>query len=131
MDVDDEFFRDPTAYRRMGCSCASEPGAPATAHGCVCTGCGARCLECPGFGYAQAPEKRFHQILSRARSIIRRKVRTRGRPPGYLRLTVDEIRVLVRKRRAEDPQHWINEYVDLGPPVRLFDVIVVIDRRKR
>lgn len=131
MDVDDPFRLDPLEYRRIGCGCAVDPTPSTVEHGCVCPSCSARCLECPGFGYTQIPEKKFYQILSHARSIVRRKVRTRGRPPGFLRLTVEEIRVLIRKRRAEDPDHWINEYVDLGPPVRIFDVPVVVDRRKR
>lgn len=131
MDVDDHRFPDRRYWRKRACDCPTLPAAPLVRHGCRCEECGARCLECPGFGFAQAPEKHFHQILSRVRSIIRRRVRSRGRPPGFVRLPIAEIRVLVRKRRAEDQAHWINEYVDLGPPVRIFDVIVVADRRKR
>lgn len=129
MDVDDR-CADPRLWRKMACDCPALPTPPIVRHGCLCP-CGAQCLECPGFGYAQAPEKRFHQILSRVRSVIRRRVRTRGRPPGYVRLSREEIRVLVRKRRAEDADHWICDYVEVGPPVRIFDVIVVTDRRKR
>ena len=129
MDVDDA-CADPRLWRKMVCDCEALPGPPNVRHGCLCA-CGAQCLECPGWGYAQAPEKRFHQILSRVRSVIRRRVRTRGSPPGFVRLSKQEIRVLVRKRRAEDSDHWICDYVDIGPPVRIFDVIVVRDRRKR
>jgi hypothetical protein len=46
-------------------------------------------------------------------------------------LSTNEVRILVRKRRAEARDHWIHEYVDPGPPVRVFDVIVVTDRRIR
>jgi hypothetical protein len=130
MDVDDR-YADPRHWRTMACGCAESPTAPTTAHGCRCPACAAQCLECPGFGYAQAPEKRFHEILTHVRSVIRRRVRRCGRPPGFVRLARPEIRVLVRKRRAEDPDHWINDYVELGPPVRVFDVLVVTDRRYR
>lgn len=130
MDVDDG-FAVPGDYRKMACGCEALPSVPLVACGCRCDDCGATCRECPGFGFAQAPEKHYHQILSRVRSIIRRRVRSHGRPPGFVRLDRNEIRVLVRKRRAEDRDHWIRMYVDVGPPVRVFDVIVVIDRRKR
>jgi hypothetical protein len=130
MDVDDD-RADPRLARLMACECPALPTKPTVECGCLCPSCGSQCKECPGFGFAQAPEKRFLEILTRVRSIIRRRVRTGGRPPGFVRLARAEIRVLVRKRRAEDPDHWINEYVDLGPPVRVFDVLVVTDRRKR
>jgi len=130
MDVDDPFVRDPEEYRRMTCECETPPAPPEVSFGCRCPSCGAQCRECSGFGYAAPPIRRVHQILSYVRSQIRRRVRTRGHPPGYVRLTRDEIRVLQRKRRLEDVDHWIHEYVDVGPPVRVFDVIVVVDRRK-
>lgn len=129
MDVDDD-RADPRLRRKMGCDCDALPIPPIVAHGCLCQDCGAQCRECPGWGFAQAPEKRFLEILTRVRSIIRRRVRRSGRPPGFVRLPRREIRVLVRKRRSEDPDHWINDYIDLGPPVRVFDVIVVTDMRR-
>ncbi len=131
MDVDDNLLPDPREYRLRGCKCVVDPGPPLVEYGCICTSCDTKCRKCPGFGYAKAPEKRFYQILSRARSVIRRKVRTCGRTPGYLRLSNAEVRVLIRKRNAEDPDHWINECFEVGPPVRIYDVIVVVDRRKR
>jgi hypothetical protein len=130
MDVDDA-FADPGSYRLRGCGCAANPTPVSVGSGCACGDCGGKCGLCPGFGFAQAPERRFHQILSRVRSVVRRSVRTAGRPPGFVRLSLAEIRVLARKRRAEATDHWIYDYVDLGPPVRIFDVIVVADRRKR
>lgn len=130
MDVDDN-LADPRFWRKMACECGEKPTAPRMAHGCLCPACAKQCFECPGFGFAQEPEKRFIKILTHVRSVIRRRVRTVGRPPGYVRLTTAEIRVLVRKRRAEDSDHWINDYVDVGPPVRVFDVIVVEDRRRK
>jgi hypothetical protein len=130
MDVDDDFVL-PRDYRTMACDCRVNPSPPLVLSGCRCTSCNATCRECPGYGFVQAPEKRFHQILTRVRSMIRRRVRIKGSPPGYVRLSNNEIRVLVRKRRAEDSGHWINDYVDLGPPIRVFDVLVVPDRRKR
>lgn len=130
MDVDDYFCRDPAQYRRMGCRCAVDPAPPKVDFGCLCPSCGAQCRECSGYGFSDPPVKRVHQILSRVRSRIRRRVRTRGNPPGFVRLTQVEIRTLLRKREDEDADHWIKEYVEPGPPVRVMDVIVVVDRRK-
>jgi hypothetical protein len=130
MDVDDE-YADPRRYRKMACACAAPPAPPLVAFGCRCEACGSPCRECPGFGFASPPEKNCQQILSRVRSLINRRVRAGGRPPGYIRLSWNEVRVLSRKRRAETREHWISEYVDLGPPVRVFDVIIVVDRRIR
>lgn len=131
MDVDDPFVRDPGDCRRMGCDCRSIPTAPEVDYGCLCPDCGATCLECVGFGYAAPPVRKFHQILSRVRGQIRRRTRVRGNPPGYVRLSEGEIGVILRKRTEEDEGHWIHEVVELGPPMRIFDVIVVRDRRKR
>lgn len=130
MDVDDAYAA-PGTYRKMACRCDALPAPPLVAFGCRCDSCGTPCRECPGFGFASPPERNCQQILSRARAVINRQVRVRGRPPGYIRLSWNEIRVLMRKRRAETRDHWICEYVDPGPPVRLFDVIVVVDRRIR
>lgn len=130
MDVDDN-LADPRNFRKMACACDSKPTPPLVAFGCRCELCGSTCRECPGFGFASPPEKNCQQILTRVRSIIRRRFRKVGHPPGYVRLTRNEIRVLTRKRRAETRGHWIHEYVDPGPPVRVFDVIVVVDRRIR
>lgn len=74
--------------------------------------------------------KRVHEILGRIRSRIKRQTKNRGRPPGYVRLVYVDVRVLLRKLRSESEDHWIREFVDPGPPVRVFDTIVVIDRRR-
>lgn len=132
LDVDDVLReRLGLVPRRMECACARDPLPVRVGHGCLCSGCGAQCTECPGYGYAQAPEKRFHQILSRVRTTINRRLKVRGRPPGFVRLPAADIGVLVRKRRSEEGDHWIHAYVDVGPPVRVFDVIVIADRRYR
>ncbi len=128
MDVDDD-FATPDVYRRMACACAANPAAPLVSFGCRCEACDATCRECPGFGFAAPPERNCQQILSRVRAVINRRSRSNRRPPGFVRLSKSEIRVLVRKRRAESRGHWIHEYVDPGPPVRVFDVLVVVDRR--
>lgn len=130
MDVDDDFRTDPADYRRMGCECAVEPCAPAVSFGCLCPSCGATCKDCPGFGYAEPPQRKFHHILSRIRSQIRRRERRRGHPPCYVRVVEADIRVLLRKRLSEEADHWIHSHIDLGPPLRIYDVIVIADRRK-
>ena len=130
MDVDDHFRTDPAAYRRMGCGCAVDPAPPEVSFGCRCPSCGATCQECPGFGYAEPPQRRFHHVLSRIRSQVRRRERRRGNPPCYVRVTEADIRVLLRKRLAEDPDHWIHRVIDLGPPLRIYDVITIADRRR-
>jgi hypothetical protein len=131
MDLDDAFsvYRG-LEPRKMACACAARPEPSTVDCGCVCGACGASCRECPGFGYAAPPVKRVHQILSRVRSQIRRRTRTRGHPPGFVRLTRIEIRLLLRKRKGEEVDHWIRDFVDPGPPVRVYDVIVVADRRR-
>ena len=130
MDLDDEFVRQRMEPRRMACGCVSRPEPPKVDFGCLCSSCGAQCRECPGFGFAAPPVKRVHQILSRVRSQIRRRTRVRGHPPGFVRLTRIEIRLLLRKRKAELFDHWIRDFVEPGPPVRVYDVIVVADRRR-
>jgi hypothetical protein len=131
MDVADEFLRaHPHLYRRRGCGCAVLPVPPLVGSGCRCAACGARCTQCLGFGYAAPPIKRVAQILSRVRSQIRRRTRQRGFPPGFVRLTCFDVRALLRKLEAEDATHWIHTYVDAGPPVRVFDVLIVTDRRR-
>ena len=131
MDVDDAFRADPADYRRLGCDCAVDPVAPATDAGCACPSCGSSCRECPGFGFATPPEKRFFEIISRVRALTRRRVRARGQVPGYVRLLPSEVRVLVRKVRSESPGHWVGEYVDLGPPIKVFDMIIIPDWRRK
>lgn len=130
MDIDDPFVTEVRGCRLMGCSCQAVPEPPEVDHGCLCPSCSSQCKECIGFGYAAPPVKRFHQILSRVRSQIRRRVRVRGNPPGFVRLSEEEIRVILRKRTSEDEDHWVRDFVELGPPIRVFDVIVVRDRRK-
>lgn len=130
MDVDDLFAIEPATWRNRVCACVSMPIRPGQFHGCLCPLCGAQCKECTGFGFAKAPPRRFHQILSRVRSQINRRMRVRGAPPGYVRLNENEIGTILRKFSEEDQAHWINEYVDPGPPLRIFDVIIIRDRRK-
>jgi len=130
MDVDDNFALQAGRLRKMACDCPTPPDRPLVDRGCRCPSCGATCKECPGYGYASPPVKRVHQILSRVRSQIRRRTRVRGNPPGFVRLTMIEIRLLLRKRRNEETHHWIRDFVDPGPPVRVYDVIVVVDRRR-
>lgn len=131
MDVDDAFVPDPREWRRIGCDCAAVPVPALVAFGCRCDACGATCRECPGFGYVAPPARSCQEILSRVAAGINRRVRSRGRPPGYVRLAGSEVGVLLRKRRVESADHWIRECVDPGPPVRVFDVLVVVDRRQR
>lgn len=131
MDVDDIFVLTQNLEpRRMACECAAAPAPVLVDHGCRCTACGKQCRECPGFGHAAPQVKRVHQILSRVRSQIRRRTRTRGHPPGFVRLSRIEIRLLLRKRKHEEEDHWIRAFVEPGPPVRVYDVIVVTDRRR-
>jgi hypothetical protein len=130
MDVDDGFAQ-PRTWRRMACGCAERPVAVEVEHGCRCPSCSSQCRECPGFGFAEVPERKFLQILRRIRSVIRRGVRRRGRPPGFVRLAVEDVRVIGRKRRAEDRDHWIHDYVEPGPPLRIFDVMIVTDKRRK
>jgi hypothetical protein len=131
MDVDDRFLSDAAEYRQMVCGCDLPPSPPLVDCGCRCGACGATCRECPGFGFASPPERNCQEILSRVRAVINRRCRAIRRPPGFVRLGDNEVRQLLRKRRAEDRTHWIHEYVEPGPPVRVFDVLVVIDRRIR
>lgn len=132
IDVDDVFYAgDTRRFRILACDCAVLPVAPAESDfGCVCGDCRQKCRRCSGFGYAKPPTRRFHEILTRVRSQIRQRVRIRGVPPGFVRLTHDEIDVVMRKFRAEDHGHWVRDYVAPGPPVRVFDVLVVRDSRK-
>jgi len=130
MDLDDAFVMERMEPRTRACACKSVPVASSTSYGCVCPVCRSECRECPGFGYAAPPKKRVHQILSRVRGQIRRRMRIHGRPPGFVRLTFLEIRQLLRKRSAEEADHWIRDFVEPGPPLRVYDVIVVTDRRR-
>lgn len=130
MDVDDEFVRDISAYRVVGCECLVNPVAPAKGCGCKCSTCGKQCKGCIGFGFPAPPTKRVHEVLGRIRSRIKRQRRNRGRPPGYVRLVSTDVRALLRKWRSEESEHWIRGIVDPGPPVRVFDVIVIVDRRR-
>lgn len=129
MDVDDAFVA-AGAERRMGCRCAASPVAPSTDRGCICSKCGARCKECIGFGFAAPPPRRFHRIMSRIRSQIRRRTSLSGSPPGFVRIHLDEINVLLSKVEGEDAGHWAAQFVDPGPPMRVFDVIIIRDRRR-
>lgn len=130
MDVDDPFLRDPDAYRRRGCRCGVSPIPPEVGFGCRCPRCGKLCRRCPGFGYVLPPVRQTHQILSSIRSFIRRRVRTRGCPPGFVRLRVEEVDALLRKLAEERKGHWIRDCVEPGPPARVFDVLVVEDLRR-
>lgn len=132
MDVDDLLrARLGMKPRLMACRCQVPPEPPRVDFGCFCPRCGAACKECSGFGHVRPPEKNFHQVMTRVRGLIGRHVRTRGQPPGFVRLAQDEVDALTRKRTVEADDHWIVDYVDLGPPLRLFDVIVVVDRRRK
>lgn len=131
MDIDDDYvLSGKIEPRLMKCNCKSIPIAPRVDFGCQCPMCKSKCKKCPGFGYSTPPLKRVHQILSRVRSQIKRRTRSKGCPPGYVRLTIIEIRLLLRKYRNEDCDHWIREFVEPGPPVRIYGVIVVVDRRR-
>ncbi len=130
MDVDDEFVRDSSAYRIKGCACTVDPVAPKIGCGCRCPECGKHCRGCVGFGFTAPPTKRVHEILGRIRTRIKRHRKSRGRPPGYVRLEGIDVRALLQKWRSEGSEHWIRGVVDPGPPVKIFDVIVVVDRRK-
>lgn len=135
MDVDDDFLRtrgDPDLFRRRGCRCTALPVQPEHGFGCVCGKCGARCTKCPGFGNVGDRVRRFYAIMDSVLAQIKQRVR-RGRPdPGFVRLSVREIQVVVSKIQREDRGHWSvrEEYVDLGPPLRIYEVYVVEDRRK-
>lgn len=130
MDVADEFLADPSRYRRRACGCGSFPEPPRTGAGCRCPVCGADCRLCGGFGVLAPSAVRVHRILSRVRSQLRRRTRLTGRPPGFVRLAPTEVRALLGKREAEETGHWIRDYVEPGPPLRVFDVIIVVDGRK-
>jgi len=130
MDVDDAFYRsDASQWRKRACRCAVLPEVPSVNFGCQCPKCGRACLQCPGFGFASPPIRRFWQILSSVRSQLRRRLR-RGSNLGFVRLPLAEIGILLRKREEEAPDHWIVQYVDPGPPLRICDVYVVTDRRR-
>lgn len=130
MDVEDEFLRHSRAWRRRTCRCAALPARPRESYGCRCSRCGSVCRQCPGYGYPEPPARRYHQILTYIRSRIRRRLRVHGYPPGFVRVIPEDAAALTRKRDAEAEEHWIREYVDPGPPLRVFDVLVVEDVRR-
>jgi len=130
MDFDDPFVRDPAEYRLRGCGCASEPTPPRIGSGCVCPDCASACRACLGFGFSVPPVRRAHQILSSVGTFVRRQVRARGAPPEFVRLVPAEIRVLLDKIEGEEEGHRIREWVDPGPPPRVYGVLVVEDRRR-
>jgi hypothetical protein len=131
MDIDDDYvLSGKIKPRLMKCSCKSIPTAPKVDYGCQCPSCKSKCKKCPGFGYSTPPLKRVHQILSRVRSQIKRSDRSKGHPPGFIRLSIIEIRLLLRKHHNEDNDHWIRDIVEPGPPVKIYGVIVVEDRRR-
>jgi hypothetical protein len=135
MDVDDDFLLlrgGEGMFRRRGCRCAAPPTPVENGEGCRCGRCGAVCRKCPGFGFSEHPVRRFHRILASVTSQIKRRLRQRGHEPGFIRLPVPEIRVIVEKVRNEEPGHWTvkERWVDLGPPLRILDVFVVEDLRR-
>ncbi len=131
MDIEDDYVLSGRVEARLRvCNCKSKPIPPKEDYGCLCESCGAKCKKCPGFGYTVPPLKRVHQILSRIRSHIKRRTKIKGNPPGYIRLTLAEKRLLLRKYNNEDSDHWIKGFIEPGPPVRIFGVIVVNDRRR-
>lgn len=127
MDVNDPIIRE---YRIRRCACTLIPARPKQGAGCVCPRCGKTCRQCSGHGWVERSTKQFHRILSAVRAEIARRVRTRGHPPGYVRLSAVEIEVLLNKQVNEEAGHWIAGYVDPGPPLRVFDVLIVCDRRR-
>lgn len=130
MDDEDEWCTLSGQFRRRGCSCVVSPIPPETGIGCQCPRCGSTCRKCPGFGFAQPQPRRPHRIVSAVRSQIKRLVRLRGSPPGFVRLAPVEVEALLRKLGDEDVDHWIHQVVDAGPPLRVFDVLIVRDRRR-
>ncbi len=130
MDVDDHLV--PIRSRRvLACRCLADPGPRRIGAGCRCTRCGAECGECAGFGVYGVAPRRFHAILASVKASVNRKVRTSGRPPGFVRLRREEVEVVLAKYSAEDEDHWIRSHVEVGPPLTIYGVIVVTDRRKR
>ena len=131
MDVNDEHNarRDPSTFRRMGCDHDVDPVRPKHDSGCRCPECGAVCTECPGFGWSVRPTPKFHDIVARVRVMIRATTKKRGAPPDLVRLSQEEIDVIVAKWHEEDDDHFVKMYVDVGPPVRIFDYPVIAETR--
>lgn len=124
--------RDPSEFRRMKCRCDVDPVEPPREpgeSGCVCPRCDARCKECNGF-FAIKAEACFYKTLARARDLIMRGVYFRKHPPGFIRMSEDEIAALVEKVSGEEPGHWSRQYVDPGPPVSVYGVVVIPDKRR-
>jgi hypothetical protein len=134
MDTDDDFLLkrgDLSLFRRRACRCSSLPVQPESGCGCSCPVCGSRCTKCPGFGFIEQPQRRFYRIMVSVQSQIRRRHRLRGNDPGYVRLPSRDISAVLAKRQGEYTGHWSEEWINLGPPLRIFDVFVVEDMRRK
>lgn len=127
MDVDDP---QANLIRKMACVHNAEPQTPTEGSGCSCSTCGVTCRECIGFGFVSIAPRRCQEILTAIRSQILRAMKVKGRPPGFVRLRDPEIEVVRRKFRSEDDSHWVKWLVRDGPPLRIYDVMVVSDIRK-
>lgn len=127
MDLQDE---GRVHLRVMGCLCNCDPKAPPKGSGCQCTGCGARCKACIGFGYQAPPARPFHLIINSVQTQIIRRVELQGHPPGFIRLRPEEVRLVLDKMAAETLDHWAHDYVDVGPPLRIYDVRIIPDLRR-
>lgn len=130
----DRFYqpRDPSTFRHMRCKCDVDPVEPQRlpgASGCVCPICGAHCKKCSGF-WVQRSEPCFHRTLRRALDLIDRGNRFKKRPPDYVRMGEDEIDVLREKVLGEDSNHMVHQIIDPGPPLRVYGVVVIADKRR-
>lgn len=124
MDVDD-YFKKENTYRLMNCRCKTFPKKAKINFGCLCSRCKRTCRECIGFGWVNPPNKKVNNIL---RS-IKTRIRMNKKPPGFIRVRENDINILLAKRKNESEDHWIRDYVDIKP-LRIFDILVVVDRRK-
>lgn len=123
MDVDDLFKIDE--YRRINCKCKTYPTLPKKDYGCRCEKCKKTCRQCIGFGWVNPPNKKVNNILR----AIKTRLKMHNLPPGFIRVRENDIKILLAKRKNEADDHWIRDYVDIEP-LRIFDILVVIDRRK-
>lgn len=117
--------RDPSTFRRMGCGCDSDPVRVRHDHGCRCSSCGEVCRECPGMGWARPQRPRAHKVIDRVRKLIRLGTENRGAPPEILRLTRKEIGSVVHKWHEDDEDNEIRKIVDVGPPLRIYNTVIV------
>lgn len=130
MDIDDDFKRARQLFRLKKCRCKVPPIKPDKMYGCLCPKCGKQCKECIGFGFVETPQRKFYEVYKHAVSLIKTAYRFNRKPPGYIRMSEEDVKTIKRKLKSERKDNFIRDYVSLGPPLKVLETTIIVDHRK-